>query len=469
MKINFNPNIGFGYNYRLHKDIQDKLRNNKDNSKLASSLACIDSDCIMCENEVLRMEKAGLYRLPEYKDMTDFLVEIKSKIAFYIEYLLPDMNFAKKEFEEYAKEMNKVDEPEMINWRNELCNLMSTYFMPADKSASSSAGETKKENTKESKNNAELIKTTLREVAEQAVDNYKEANATNNLEKYVPSLSSPIGFESVAGMEDVKQQLTESIIQYVKDPELMSKDLKEYGIRPSRGFLFFGPPGCGKTYITKALAYETGLDMYSLDVSKVGSKYVNETSNNIRSAFHFLKEKTKHTGKPVILFMDEVDSFAMSRGDVMYSDENMKTVSTLLKFVEEARDNNIILIAATNKYNLLDEAFKARFDGQIYFPLPDKTQIAEILKKTLSSREKGKELAQSEENILKLADMLNGFSNRSIVFIVDEAAKFARRNQRHNISFEDVKLAIEKSDLEKSDERKYKQLNRKSAVGFKNN
>ena len=150
----------------------------------------------------------------------------------------------------------------------------------------------------------------------------------------------------------------------------------------------------------------------------------------------------------------------------MSSDENMKTVSALLKLVEEARDNNIIVIAATNKYNLLDEAFKARFDGQVYFPLPDKAQIKELLKKSLSSRTRGVALANSEEELNKLSDKLTGYSNRSITFIVDEAAKIARKDTRKNINFDHVLKAIAESELEKSDEKIYKQKTSKRNLGF---
>ena len=122
-------------------------------------------------------------------------------------------------------------------------------------------------------------------------------------------------------------------------------DEAEYGIRAPRGFLFYGPPGCGKTFITQALAAESGLEMFKMDVSKVGSKYVNQTSNNIQAVFEFLSKHNQKTQKPCILFMDEVDSLAINRdGDARSSGENAKATTTLLKLVEQARDNGIILI-----------------------------------------------------------------------------------------------------------------------------
>ena len=277
------------------------------------------------------------------------------------------------------------------------------------------------------------------------------------LTKYTSSESSPKGFSDIVGLDDIKQRFREEIITPVLNPEQAKIDFLEYGIKPPRGFIFYGPPGCGKTFITKALAAESKLEMYSMDVSKIGSSYVNKTANNLEKAFNFLKDRARSSQKPVLLFMDEVDSLAAKRNFSSGQGEDEKAVSTLLKLVEAARDNNIIIIAATNKFNDLDEAFKARFDGQVYFPLPDNDARIALLKAQLSSRKKGVNLANSNEELQKLSDMLSGFSNRSIVFIVDEASKIARRKLfRSEISFEDFAQAIEKTGLQKSNEKDYK-------------
>ena len=292
------------------------------------------------------------------------------------------------------------------------------------------------------------------EVSENKVSKSEENSL---LTKYIPSESSPKGFSDVVGLDDIKLRFREEIITPVLNPEQAKIDFLEYGIKPPRGFIFYGPPGCGKTFITKALAAESKLEMYSMDVSKIGSSYVNKTANNLEEAFKFLKDRARNSQKPVLLFMDEVDSLAAKRNFSSGQGEDEKAVSTLLKLVEAARDNNIIIIAATNRFNDLDEAFKARFDGQVYFPLPDNEARIALLKAQLSSRKKGVNLANSNEELQKLSDMLSGFSNRSIVFIVDEASKIARRKLfRSDISFEDFAQAIEKTGLQKSNEKDYK-------------
>ena len=139
----------------------------------------------------------------------------------------------------------------------------------------------------------------------------------------------------------------------------------------------------------------------------------------------------------------------------------------MLKLIHEARDNGIIVIAATNRYNILDEAFTSRFDNQQYFGLPDMEQIQALLKKSLEKRIKGQELAKNNDAIKNLAVQLKGYSNRSITFIVDEAAKIAKRKGRLNISSSDVAEAINKCNFDKVDESSYRKDKRKTfKLGF---
>ena len=93
--------------------------------------------------------------------------------------------------------------------------------------------------------------------------------------KFIPSQFSPKGFSDVYAMDEVKQKLQQEIIEYIENPELKEQDYKDYGITPPSTFLFYGPPGCGKTYMAEAIAAEAGLDMYKIDISKIGSSFVN--------------------------------------------------------------------------------------------------------------------------------------------------------------------------------------------------
>ena len=150
----------------------------------------------------------------------------------------------------------------------------------------------------------------------------------------------------------------------------------------------------------------------------------------------------------------------------MHSDENIKTVSTLLDLINTAANDNIIIFAATNKYDLLDEAFKDRFDGKAEFPLFNPSEIKLLLEKLLSSRKKGIELAQNEDDTTKLANTLYGYSNRTIVYIVGEASKLAKRDGRRNISCSDIMNIISEGDFDKVDTKKYHKASKKGVIGF---
>ena len=116
---------------------------------------------------------------------------------------------------------------------------------------------------------------------------------------------------------------------------------------------------------------------------------------------------------------------------------------------------------------MLDEAFVSRFDGQKYIGLPEKEQIINLIKKNLSTKEKGAELALNEDELNSLADEMIGYSNRSIVFILDNAAKIARKDSRSDISAKHIKQALDECDFDKIDESKYEKNRKKSnKIGF---
>ena len=127
------------------------------------------------------------------------------------------------------------------------------------------------------------------------------------------------------------------------------------------GVLLYGPPGCGKTYIIEALAAEIKGDVYVMNCSNTGSKYVNQTANNIKKAFDYIYKKGDSSDRPVILFMDEIDAMTSNR-DAHQSNEDIKTTAALLKYIEGAKAQNVIAIGATNKYDLVAPAIRRRFD-----------------------------------------------------------------------------------------------------------
>jgi len=458
MKIYSINKPSFQYNSAYHQEVKEKLNSTKTNKNMAQMLIAADEFSLQIEDRLIELEKDSRTRKTDaFYDMGEFLSLIKENISVFFDFHFPKLNYTKEVAKQYRSEIENETDTHKAHWRRRIADKIDPPTI-AQKPKQTSQTEAEKDETQK----------TIKEVQEQAIDEFMAKIEKSILEEFHPTESSPKGFSDVVGMEEIKERFQEDLINYIMHPELKELDEKEYGIKAPRGFLFYGPPGCGKTFITQALAMETGLAMYKMDVSKAGSRYVNQTANNLQTAFDGLAKKVEKTGKQCILFMDEVDALAIKRSEDSYSsDENLKTTTTLLKLVEQARDKGIIVIAATNRYDMLDDAFKARFDGQIYFGLPDEQQIEALIKASLSKRTKGQKLAQNKEEIEQLVKELKGHSNRSIVFIIDEAAKIARRKERKEISIEDVKEAIEKSELEKLKETNYQKKSKtKRKLGF---
>ena len=140
-----------------------------------------------------------------------------------------------------------------------------------------------------------------------------------------------------------------------------------------------------------------------MDVSKLGSSYVNKTAQNIQAAIDSLVQIADSKDKPILLFMDEVDSLAIKRDKSSDTGENLKTTATLLKMLDQAKNSNLIVIAATNKFDLLDEAFVSRFSETQYVGLPDEEQIKALIKHVYSDKSKAQKLLSDENAINKLS------------------------------------------------------------------
>ncbi len=447
-------NTLFGYNKKFHKSIQKQL--NAKNSIESNSLANCDRSLLKTEDRLILMENLKLSSTQKYKELSEHLIREKRILAGKIDNYDSRLQYSQSLMKQYKEEISTAKTTEGRRWRARLYSGLKIDI------------EAQRETLKSQLKNQILTIVSPSSKNNNGKNTHgADGEISEVIPLFIPNEYSPKGLFDVVGSNDIKEKLQDDLIPYVSSQNQMQKDYEEYGIRAPRGFLFYGPPGCGKTYITQALSAETGMPMYTMDVSKVGSMWINKSSNNVREAFEYIFQKAKESQTPIILFMDEVDSLAFDRSSsTSGAQEDSKVVTTLLKMVESARDNNVVVIAATNRYDMLDSAFKDRFDGQIYFPLPNEEQIERLLTANLISRSKGLELGYDEESIKELSKMLIGFSNRAIIQIIDDGAKIARRRSRDNIHFEDIKTAIENSDHERIKEKAYKQEAKKPAIGF---
>ena len=401
------------------------------------------------------------YSLSNY---VDFFISMKDTLTTYIMLLFDDGNkYVQSEYDYYSSSLNRCKEREN-NWRQSVIDRLKFWDCNLGKSKEEMAKE-----LEESKKAAAVGKAQLTDVIKTYLTGEKTNAATTENSPIVETLQrtefSPKGMQDVMGMKDLKEELIENVIKPVNNPEQARLDLEEYGKRIPTGILLYGPPGCGKTYIIEALAAETDSEVYIMNSANTGSKFVNQTANNIKNAFDYVYKKGDESDKPVFMFMDEIDAMTSNR-DAHASNEDIKGVATLLKYIEGAKAHNVIVIGATNKYDLIDPAIRRRFDMKRYVGLPEQEQREALIRNNLSKKAKGQALINDSEKVSKIAKALEGYSCSSINIISDLASLNALKRQRADIDTVDFEEAIKSTGEEKIDERQYRPIAKKEKIGF---
>ena len=234
--------------------------------------------------------------------------------------------------------------------------------------------------------------------------------------------TSNITFKDVAGISEVKEELIE-IVDFLKNPE----KYRSFGINLPKGVLLVGPPGVGKTLIAKALAGESGVPFFYQSGSSFVQMYVGVGAKRVRDLF----SKAKAVA-PSIIFIDEIDAIGKARGNLR-NDEREATLNQLLTEMDGFEGSEgVIVIGATNKVELLDEALlrPGRFDRRIFVELPGLKDRLEILKVHM----RGKPFKGNLENIAK---MTVGFSGAALASLVNEASIHALKQNKKYIEEED--------------------------------
>lgn len=212
-----------------------------------------------------------------------------------------------------------------------------------------------------------------------------------NQYKVIAGENDPKSFAEVGGMFQAKKDIDEFILKpWNKD--FRDKIVENKLNRPS-GFLLSGPPGCGKTYILKALSAETGYDLYELNLANIGASEGYRTQNNLKEVFDNLEEKYKLTGEPSILLLDELDSIAMDR-QKCHTDWKKDDINALLMVLNNSAQRGIIVVGATNNPDDLDEAVirPGRLDKHLVVEKPNQEERQDIIEKILDNRPVGREL-----------------------------------------------------------------------------
>ena len=241
-------------------------------------------------------------------------------------------------------------------------------------------------------------------------------------------------FDDVAGQEGAKTELRE-VIEFLKNPE----HFKELGAKLPKGLLLVGPPGTGKTLLARAAAGEAGVPFFSITGSDFMEMFVGVGAKRVREMFKKAKEAS-----PSIIFVDEIDSIGRSRGAGLGGghDEREQTLNQLLSELDGFEPSeNVIVIAATNRPDILDKALlrPGRFDRQITIDLPSQEAREDILKIHARNKPMAKDV-----DLEKISRATPGFSGADLENLLNEAALYAGRDKRKKVANADIESARDK-------------------------
>ena len=244
-----------------------------------------------------------------------------------------------------------------------------------------------------------------------------------------------ITFADVAGLEEAKEEVKE-IVDFLKTPQKFTR----LGGKIPKGALLVGPPGTGKTLLAKAVAGEAAVPFFSLSGSDFVEMFVGVGAARVRDLFKQAKEKA-----PCIVFIDEIDAIGRSRGRGQMpgsNDERENTLNSLLVEMDGfATDSGVIILAATNRPDVLDSALlrPGRFDRQISIDKPDIAGREQIFKVHLKPIKLAKDL-----DVKKLAAQTPGFAGAEIANVCNEAALIAARRDKKEVDIQDFQDAIDR-------------------------
>ncbi len=243
-----------------------------------------------------------------------------------------------------------------------------------------------------------------------------------------------VTFGDVAGNDEAKQELQE-VVEFLKEPEKFAA----LGARIPKGVLLVGPPGTGKTLMAKAVSGEAGVPFFSISGSEFVEMFVGVGASRVRDLFEQAKKNA-----PCIIFVDEIDAVGRHRGSGMGGshDEREQTLNQILVEMDGFdTDTNVILIAATNRPDILDPALlrPGRFDRRVTMDAPDVKGRRAILEVHV----RGKPLA-TDVDLDLIAKQTPGFAGADIENLVNEAAILAARRNRRSVSMSEFQEAIER-------------------------
>jgi SpoVK/Ycf46/Vps4 family AAA+-type ATPase len=234
--------------------------------------------------------------------------------------------------------------------------------------------------------------------------------AVEQTEHFAPIQKPNVRWNDIADLRDAKMAVEESVVYPARRPDL-------FPLGWPRGLLFFGPPGCGKTLLAAAIATEINADFFCVDAASVMDKWLGQSEKNVANLFQDAR-RASGSGRPAIIFIDEVDSLVGIRGDEVGGE--VRTRNQFLKEMDSISDkanpSHVYVVGATNKPWALDEAFIRRFQKRIFVPLPNveaRTELVSIYLKELT--------ISGDVSTDELVHMTDGYSASDIRDILQSA------------------------------------------------
>jgi len=256
-----------------------------------------------------------------------------------------------------------------------------------------------------------------------------DEHSNERITQIIDELTVLRGFDCVAGMHGLKSLLISDVIGPLQHPE----KYKKFKLSIPNGLLLYGPPGCGKTFIVKKLAEELGYNFVELNPSSVATSFVHGAVGNIGKVFEMAKLQA-----PSIVFIDEIEGLVPKREDLAStSDTKKEEVNEFLLQLNNAGENKILVVGATNRPHMIDSAImrSGRMDKRIYIPPPDFEARRDMFRICLAGRPYDKDI-----DFEKLATLTENYVGSDIELIVTETARAAVAGDKSMI---DEKMLIE--------------------------
>ena len=473
-------NTAFGYNPTVNAQLVSYLENTKKNKAFYSYVKNLVLSTNKAERDLKAAEKKHYKTL--LAAMISSFIPAKIMITDMVNSMFPEFGYRQKEIDSYSEEIKQRDiKPGEAHWLNALrgmlidneaqhqavvateilSQVMNSQFPYIKMDFSGLTGAFKQHYLGED--------VAYDEPDEEYID------GSDKVVHYEPKGNALLGFAGLGGMKELKEVLSDKIVDYLKNPAQARLDNVDYGTELPNAILLYGPPGCGKTTIVEHLSVEADTPLLEVRPGKFGSIYANGTEQNLEAMFDYAASVGSEN-KPVILFIDDVDMVIGSR-DENGSRHKKEELGTFLTRIQNAHNDNILVIAATNKYDQMDTAVKRRFDD-IYVGLPDLEARESLFEFFLSQNAKSAELAKNKEAITKLAKQLEGYPISAIKSAIAEACDIPRKEAklarlegnivRRDVTEDDIVKVISKPEMKnkKIKEDLYKTNATRPPMGF---